>query len=118
MQEISIRLFESAYASKPEAERRTMLLAWAAMALQVSLLLYLVVSKTFTTELVIVFLINLLVPAYFIFTIWMDHRPEYRRHLTLTEEGIRYRTRFKQREQEFEWDEIDKVKLEQFKVIF
>ncbi|WP_036776704.1 hypothetical protein [Pontibacter actiniarum] len=118
MQEISIRLFEGAYTLKPRAERRLMLLVGAAMALQVGLLLYLVVTKTFTTGLLFVFLINLLVPGYFLFTVWLDHKPQYRRHLTLTAEGVRYRSRFMQEEHAFDWDEIDFVDLKLYKVIF
>ncbi|MCX2739641.1 hypothetical protein [Pontibacter anaerobius] len=118
MQDISFRLFEGAYTIKPRAEQRMLLLAAAAMALQVGLLLYLLVSKAFATELVVVFLLNLFVPAYFIFSIWLDHRPQYRRHLTLSSDGVRYRTRFMRPEHEFEWNEIDLVRLKLFKVIF
>ncbi|AKD02199.1 hypothetical protein POKO110462_20840 [Pontibacter korlensis] len=118
MEEISIRLFEGAYALKPKADRRMMMLAGIAMLLQLSLLLYLVTFKVFATELVVVFLLSLLGPVYFFFTLWLDHRPQYRRHLTLSPTGVRYRTRFMQPEHEFDWEEVDTVKLELFKIIF
>lgn len=118
MQDISIRLFEGAYTFKPRAEQRMMLLALAAMVLQMSLLLYLIIFKTFATGLVVILLLSLLVPAYFISSVWLDKRPQYRRHLTLSAAGVRYRTRFLQAEHEFDWEEIDLIKIELFKVNF
>lgn len=118
MQEISVRLFDGAYTLKPKAERRLMVLAFLAVALQLGLLVYLAVSKQFTVGLVIIFLFNLLVPAYFFFILWLDRRPKYRRHLTLTDEGVCYRAKFLQKEQEFDWDEVDTVQIEMYRVKF
>jgi hypothetical protein len=95
-----------------------MLLAAVAVMLQLGLLVYLVVSKQFTPVLVLVFLFNLLVPAYFFFTIWLDSKPKYRRHLTLTEEGICYRSKFLQQEQAFDWAEVDTVLMERNRIVF
>lgn len=118
MQEINVRLFKGAYAEKPKAEQRAMLLAALAVALQAGLLAYLAVTKQFTPLLVLVFLFNLLVPGYFFFIIWLDSKPRYRRHLTLTNEGVCYRSRLMQKEQEFDWAEVDTVRLERYAVVF
>ncbi|TPE43703.1 hypothetical protein [Pontibacter mangrovi] len=95
-----------------------MLLAGAAMFLQLGFLLHLTITKTFSTELVMVFLINLFVPAIFLYRLWLDRKPQYRRHLTLSAHGVRYRTRFMQPEHEFDWEEVDAVRVELFKVVF
>lgn len=118
MQEISIRLFEGAYTLKPRVERRTMLLAVLAVVLQVSLLVYLAASKHFAPGLVIIFVVNLVVPAFFFFNIWLDRKPKYRRHLTLTEQGVCYRSRFLHAEQEFDWEEVDNVHIGLYHVVF
>jgi len=118
MQELSIKLFEGAYTLKPKAERRAMLLAVLAVALQVLLLVYLASSKHFAPGLVLLFLCNLIVPAYFFFNIWLDRKPKYRRHLTLTEEAVCYRAGFMQAEQEFDWDEVDAVHIGLYHVVF
>lgn len=118
MQEVGVRLFEGAYALKPKAEQRMLKLAWLGLALQAAFLVYIASSKTFSIHLLLVFALNLLVPLYFMVSMWLDRNPNYRRHLTLTEEGVRYRTRFNEAEQEFDWDEVDEVRLELFKVTF
>ncbi len=118
MQEISVKLFEGAYTLKPRAERRATLLAVLAVALQVGLLAYLTVSNFFVPELLLVFAVNLLVPAYFFFNLWLDRRPEYSRHLTLTEQGVCYRSGFLQKEQSFDWEEIDSTVIGLNHVLF
>ncbi len=118
MQEISVKLFEGAYTLKPKAERRLMVLAFVAVSLQLGLLVYLAVSKQFTIALIFIFLFNLLVPAYFFFNIWLDRKPKYRRHLTLTDEGVCYRSKFLQKEQEFDWEEVDTVQVDMYRVNF
>ena len=118
MQEISVKLFEGAYTLKPKGEQRLTVLAFVAVALQLGLLVYLAMSKQFTSGLVLVFLFNLLVPAYIFFNIWLDRKPRYRRHLTLIEEGVCYRAKFLQKEQEFDWAEVDNVQIEMHRVKF
>lgn len=118
MQEISVRLFKGAYKPKSKAEQRLMLLALAAVAVQLGFLVHLAVSQMYTVELVLVFLVNLLIPAYYFFTIWLDRKPKYRRHLTLTEEGVCYRAKFRQKEHEFDWAEVDVVHIEPYRVKF
>ncbi|PRY13649.1 hypothetical protein CLV24_10519 [Pontibacter ummariensis] len=118
MQEISVRLFEGAYSLQSRNEKRLLFFALLAVGVHLGLLIYLAVSKHFTPALVFVFLLNLLVPAYFFFRIWLDSKPKYRRHLTLHEEGVRYRSRFLEKESEFDWDEVDTVHIRLFKVIF
>lgn len=118
MQETSIKLYTGAYETSPKSEQRLKLLSGLAVALQLGLVFYLLFFKTFTASVVVIFLISLTVPVYFLFSAWLDSKPQYRRHLTLTEEGVRYRTRFMQTEYEFDWDEVDMVHLEHFKVVF
>ncbi|MHA6247015.1 hypothetical protein ACXYMU_03695 [Pontibacter sp. CAU 1760] len=118
MKEISIRLFEGAYTIKPRAERRIWLLAVLAVVVQLGLLVYLSVTKIFTIGLVLVLLLNLVVPAYLFLNAWLDRKPRYRRHLTLTEKGVRYRARFRQQLQEFDWEEIDTVQIGLYQVVF
>lgn len=118
MQELSVRLFKGAYTLKPKAEKRLTLLAFAAVAVQLGFLLHLALSQMYTVELVLVFLINLFIPAYYFFNIWLDHKPKYRRHLTLSEEGVCYRAKFRQKEHEFDWEEVDAVQLDQYRVKF
>ncbi|MCJ8165773.1 hypothetical protein MKJ04_13045 [Pontibacter sp. E15-1] len=118
MQEISVRLFEGAYTLKPRAERRAAILAVLAVALQIGLLTFLALTKHFAPGLLFVFLVNLLVPAYYFFNLWLDRKPNYSRHLTLTVQGVCYRARFLQREQEFDWDEVDAVLIGVHNVTF
>lgn len=118
MQELSVRLFKGAYTLKPKAEKRLTLLAFAAVAVQLGFLLHLALSQMYTVELVLVFLVNLFIPAYYFFNIWLDHKPKYRRHLTLSEEGVCYRAKFRQKEHEFDWEEVDAVQLDQYRVKF
>lgn len=118
MQEISVRLFKGAYTLKPKAEKRLIFLAFAAVAVQLGFLVHLAVSEMYTVELVLVFLVNLLIPAYYFFNIWLDHKPKYRRHLTLTEHGVRYRAKFRQKEHEFDWEEVDTVQIDMYRVKF
>lgn len=118
MQEINVSLFKGAYAKNPKGEQHAMLLAAVAVVLQVSLLAYLAVTKQFTPLLVLVFLLNLLIPAWFFFNIWLDRKPKYRRHLTLTENGVCYRSSFMQQEQEFDWAEVDTIELGRHRVVF
>ena len=118
MQELSVRLFKGAYTLKPKAEKRLMLLAFAAVAVQLGFLMHLAISEMYTVELVLVFLLNLFIPAYYFFNLWLDHKPKYRRHLTLTEKGVCYRAKFRQREHIFDWEEVDAVQIEKYKVKF
>ncbi|MFD2514557.1 hypothetical protein ACFSRY_11830 [Pontibacter locisalis] len=118
MQELSIKLYTGAYDIKPKAEQRLKWLSAFAVTFQLVLVFYLVFFETFSAGVVVVFLINVTIPAYFLYSAWLDNKPHYRRHLTLTEEGVKYRTRFMQTEQEFDWDEVDLVRLQSLKVVF
>ena len=118
MQEISVKLFKGAYTLKPKAEEPLMLLAFAAVAVQLGFLVHLAISEMYTVDLVLVFLVNLLIPSYFFFNIWLDGKPKYRRHLTLTDEGVCYRSKFMHKEQEFDWEEVDTVQIEMYRVKF
>jgi hypothetical protein len=51
-------------------------------------------------------------------SIWLDRRPQYRRHFTLSEEGVRYRTGLLRKEQAFDWEEVDRVDLQEHIALF
>ncbi|WP_266202873.1 hypothetical protein [Pontibacter kalidii] len=113
MQDTSISLSEDAYTIQPSSERR-LLPALAAMALQF-VLLYLFFSQIFSPVLV---LLSLLVPAYFIFSVWLDRNSHYRRHLTRSGAGARCLPRCMQAEQGFGWYKVGYIKINQYKVPF
>ncbi|MDX5482171.1 MAG: hypothetical protein LPK07_10870 [Hymenobacteraceae bacterium] len=115
---MSIRFFEGVFAWRPELEQRIMFVALTSLSLHLGLLAYLALLKGFAFIFAVVYLVNLLFAAYFIFTIWLDHRPQYRRHLTLNGEGVRYRGGFLQREHEFDWEEVDYILLDQVQLAF
>lgn len=118
MQEMSIKLFTGAYSLNPQSELRLKVLSGFGVTFQVFLVFYLLFFKTFGVGVIVIFCINLTVPVYFLFSAWLDSKPQYRRHLTLSEKGVRYRKRFMQTEHEFDWDEVDMVHLGLFKVVF
>ncbi|HEY4650283.1 MAG TPA: hypothetical protein VIG72_02665, partial [Pontibacter sp.] len=64
------------------------------------------------------FLLQMPMLAYLLAQTWLDKNPKYRRHLTLTEQGVCYRTGFLAKEQEFDWNEVDEVYLKLFSVEF
>ena len=118
MQNFNIRLFEGAYTGNLKAEQRTNLLAIFLLLLQIGLLLFLVLTKGFAYSVVGIYLLHLLVFPFLVARIWLDSHPEYRRHLTLTGEGVRYRKGFRKQEHEFDWEEVDEVFLDAAEVVF
>ncbi|MBJ6119358.1 hypothetical protein JAO76_14205 [Pontibacter sp. BT310] len=118
MQNINIRLFEGAFTGNLKAEQRTNLLTAFLLLLQIGLLLYLVLTKGFSYSFVGIYLLHLLVFPFLVARIWLDLHPEYRRHLTLTDQGVRYRKGFRKKEQDFDWEEVDEVYLSIAEVVF
>ncbi|MER2996470.1 hypothetical protein [Pontibacter populi] len=118
MQNFNIRLFEGAYTGNLKAEQRTNLLVVFLLLLQIGLLLFLVLTKGFTYSFVGIYLLHLLVFPFLVARIWLDLHPEYRRHLTLTDQGVRYRKGFRKQEHEFDWEEVDEVYLSIEEVVF
>ncbi|MFT2009042.1 hypothetical protein ACMA1I_10235 [Pontibacter sp. 13R65] len=117
MANFSLKLFENAYTLEPKAEQRLTLAIFAAVAVNLILLLYLAYSNGFLVGLLI-FMSNLFFAAYFCKHLWYQYRPQYRLHFTLTSGGVRYRTFLQQKEQEFEWEEVDVIRFEQERLLF
>ncbi|TXK52090.1 hypothetical protein FVR03_02165 [Pontibacter qinzhouensis] len=117
MSNFSLKLFENAYQLEPKAEQRLTGAIYAAISINLILLLYLAYSNGFLVGLLI-FMSNLFFAAYFCKFLWYQYRPQYRLHFTLTTGGVRYRTVSAQKEQEFEWEEVDVVRFEQDRLLF
>ena len=118
MQEFSVRLFKGAYTINAKTEQRFLFIALAVILFDVCLLVFLLTLKGFSTVMLAVYLLHLPIVGYFMARAWLDSKPRYRRHLTLTIEGVRYRAGHMKKEREFDWEEIDMVKLELFRVTF
>lgn len=118
MQDVSIRLFSSAYTVGSKAERIMLLLALVSVVLHGWLLYHLIAVNDFRSALLFLYLFSLLPFCLFMLSVWLDRNPEYRRHLTLLEAGVRYRSGFMQKEQEFDWEEVDNIRLEPHQFTF
>ena len=111
MQDINFRLFEGAYTGNLKAEQRTTILATLLVLVQVGLLVYLLLTKGFNYSFLGIYLLHLLGFSLLIGQVWLDHHPEYLRHLTLSDKGVSYRTGFFKKEHAFDWEEVYKVFL-------
>lgn len=111
MQQINIRLFSGAHTGNLEAAQRTSLFAVFMVLLQVGLLLYLVLVKGFAYSLLGLYLLHLLAFTFLLVQVWLERNPGQLQHLTLTGQGVVYRTAFLKKEQQFDWDEVDAVHL-------
>ncbi|MBC5775480.1 hypothetical protein H8S95_15490 [Pontibacter sp. KCTC 32443] len=118
MQELHIRLFEGAYTSDLKMEQRTTWLATILVLLQLGLLVFLSIGDGFAYGFLGVYLLHMLGFFYLIGRVWLNRHPEYKRHLTITSQGVIYRTGFLQKEHQFDWEEVDEVFLELFNVKF
>lgn len=118
MQNFQIRLFTGAYHNAQKTEKRTTVLAVFLLLVQLVLLAYLVLTKGFAMAFVGIYLLHVLVLSFLVARIWLDSRPEHQQHLTLTSQGVRYRTGSTNKEQEFDWEEVDEMHLQLFSVEF
>lgn len=118
MQNISIRLFSSAYDIRSNVERFMLLMAFVSVALHGWLLYHLIAVNDFRSALLFLYLFSLLPFCLFLLAMWLDRNPDYQRHLTLSETGVRYRSGFMQQEHEFDWEEVDTIRLEPVLVTF
>ncbi|WP_018479371.1 hypothetical protein [Pontibacter roseus] len=118
MQEISIRLFSSAYSVRSRLERVLLLMALLSIALHGWLLYQLIAVKDFHSAMTFLYLFSLLPVCLFLASMWLDKNPGYNRHLTLLTTGVRYRKGFMQPEHEFDWEEVDSIRLEPRQVVF
>ncbi|WP_187260940.1 hypothetical protein [Pontibacter beigongshangensis] len=117
MPNFSLKLFENTYTLEPKAQQRLSSAIYAAIAVNLILLLYLAYTNGFLVGFLI-FLSNLFFAAYFCRYLWYQYRPQYRLHFTLTSGGVRYRTVHLQKEEEFEWEEVDSIHFEQDRLLF
>ena len=118
MQEASIRLFSGAYDARSKVERFMLLLAALSVGLHGWLLYRLILVKDFHSALLFLYLFSLLPFCLFLLFVWLDRSPELRRYLALLETGVRYRSGFLLREQEFDWEEVDRIEVKRTSVTF
>jgi hypothetical protein len=111
MQDTNFRLFEGMHTGNLKSEQRTTLLATLLILVQIGLLVYLVLTKGFAYSFLGLYLLHLLGFSLLVLQVWFERHPEYLRHLTLTNQGVRYRTSFFKQEHDFDWEEIHKVFL-------
>ncbi|MFD2248286.1 hypothetical protein [Pontibacter ruber] len=118
MQEGNIRLFEEAYAHKPKVERWILTAALGSIALHFVFMVYLLLKGGFSTLFIVAYLLSAVVLVVVMVSYWLEKRPHNRKHLTLTGQGVRYRSNFLEKEQEFDWNEVDTVQLGSSNVTF
>ncbi|MBD1396736.1 hypothetical protein H9Q13_06115 [Pontibacter sp. JH31] len=118
MQEVRIRLFSRFYSVRSRVERALLLLALLSVALHGWLLFQLIAVRDLHSAMTFLYLFSLLPFSLFLGSVWLDRNPGYQRHLTLLATGVRYRLGFMQREQEFDWEEIELIELNNAVVVF
>jgi hypothetical protein len=114
----SVRLFSKPYSVRTGMERLLLVLALLSVGLHGWLLYQLIAVRDFHSAMLFLYLFSLLPFSLFLASVWLDHNPGYQRHLTLLSTGVRYRLGFMQREQEFDWDEVESIQLEKARVQF
>lgn len=118
MQEVSIRLFSRSYNVRSKVERALLLLALLSVALHGWLLFQLIAVRDLHSAITFLYLFSLLPFSLFLTSVWLDRNPGYQRHLTLLATGVRYRLGFMQREQEFDWEEVERIGVNGYLVDF
>lgn len=118
MQEVHFRLFKVNRAEELKAKQRTTLMAVLLLLLQLGLFAYLVITKGFTYSFLGLYLLHLVVFLLLLVRIWFYRHPEFRGHVTVTDQGVRYCTGLFKKEQEFDWAEVDVMRLEPTNVLF
>ena len=118
MQEVSIRLFSRSYNVRSKVERALLLLALLSVALHGWLLFQLIAVRDLHSAITFLYLFSLLPYCLFLASVWLDRNPGYQRHLTLLATGVRYRLGFMQREQEFDWEEVERIEVNGYLVDF
>lgn len=92
-------------------ERLLLALALLSVALHGWLLYQLVAVRDFHSAMTFLYLFSLLPFSLFLASVWLDHNPGFQRHLTLTSAGVAYRLGFMQRERDFDWEEVERMRL-------
>ncbi len=111
MQNIQLRIFEGVFSGNLKAEQRSNALAAFLVLLQVGMLLYLVITNGFAYSFLGLYLLHLLGFGFLLGQLWLDRNPDYLRHFTLSDAGVRYRAAFLKREEEFDWAEVDEISV-------
>ncbi|MCP2043476.1 hypothetical protein [Pontibacter sp. HSC-36F09] len=106
---ISIRLFSKPYGIRSQVERLLFVLALLSLGLHGWLLYQLIAVRDFHSAMTFLYLFSLLPFSLFMVSVWLDHNPDYQRHLSITDLGVRYRLGFMQREHDFEWEEVERL---------
>jgi purine-cytosine permease-like protein len=118
VQEIKIKLFEEAYAHKPKVQQWILSAALSSIVLHFVFMLYLLLKGGFHTFFIVVYLLSSVVIVVMLVSYWFEHRLHKRKHLTLTGQGVSYRPGFLEKEQEFDWNEIDTVLMRSPEITF
>ncbi|MDX5418965.1 MAG: hypothetical protein LPK09_07095 [Hymenobacteraceae bacterium] len=118
MQEVSIRLFSRSYNVRSKVERALLLLALLSVGLHGWLLFQLIAVRDLHSAMTFLYLFSLLPFCLFLASVWLDRNPGYQRHLTLLSSGVRYRLGFMQQEQEFDWEEVELIEMNNYLVEF
>lgn len=99
-------------------ERLLLVLALLSVVLHGWLLYQLIAVQDLHSAMTFLYLFSLLPFSLFMVSVWLDHNPGYQRHLTLLSSGVRYRLGFMQREHEFDWEEVEHLKMTRLSVEF
>ena len=112
MPETTIQLSDGAFTTSHKAAQRQQMLAVLLLLVQLGLLVYLVFTKGFAYSFVGLYLLHLLAFGFLLIRFWVAAYPQYFRHVTFTNQSIKYRTGYLQKAHDFDWDEIDTIYLQ------
>ena len=118
MQEVNVILFEEAYAHKPKVQQWILNAALCSILMHFVCMLYLLLKGGFHTLFILLYLLGSAVAVVVMVSYWLLRRPQNRKHLTLTGQGVRYRTDFLAKEQAFDWNEVETMQLGESEVTF
>ena len=117
MQNFSLKLFDNAYALNPKTEQQLLSFLHYSIVLNLLLPFYLIYTNDIYIGLLILLLDLVIVLGYGLYE-WFNQKPRFRTHFTLSLEGVRYRNLVTEPEQEFEWDEVDTVRMHAHELTF
>ncbi|WP_128397004.1 hypothetical protein [Botryobacter ruber] len=117
MRDFSLKLFDNAYVLHPKTEQQLLSFLHYALVLNLLLPFYLIYTNDIYIGLLILLLDLVIVFGYGLYA-WFNQKPRFRTHFTLSLEGVRYRILVSEPEQEFEWEEVDTVRMHAHELVF